>query len=326
MPIDQFHDPSFKRLYHLFNEHPESEEHIKTAQLDLEENEKRADSAFAWPERRMFPIDTPAQAALSRLYMEKQASVPDYVRQNCEKALTLYGVDMPLQEKIAAAPDLDEYLLPERKRFRVTDAETVKLASEAVLRNQRKMDATTRAQACVGLVKKSMQYETPLDPKIYKMAGVTMSYLPEMRTWLEARAAAVTDPMIKAAYEKLAEVTKRKELFFSDRDELVKIASVIDELDQASGLNQWYDRRLPDPMQTVFNTNKVAEEMFDVATKQVPASVLAAVPPEAYVDAFGDDIAGDFTEGGVVDTEKLRTLWDSIPLDLKQALVAQLGL
>jgi hypothetical protein len=325
MPIDQFNDQSFKRLYRLFQDHPETEDYIKTAQIDHDENEKRAEAAFAWPEQRMFPIDTPEQAALSRLYMEKQAGIPDYVRARCDKALELYGVEMPLQEKTAAAPDPDEYLLPEKKRFRVVDQETVKLASEAIVRNQRKMSAVTRAEACVNLVKKSMQHDTVLPEGIYKMAGVTMSYMPQLRTWLEARAAAVTDPMIKVAYEKLAEITRTKEQYFSNRDELVKMASVIDELDQAAGLTKWYDRRLPDPMQTVFNTSKIAEETFDVATKQIPASVLATVPPEAFIDAFGEDIASDFIEGGVVDTEKLKLVWDSVPLDLKQALIAQLG-
>lgn len=326
MPIDQFTDKSFKRLYHLMQDFPQAEEQIKTAQLDIEENEKRADTAFAWPERRMFPIDTPAQAALSRLYMEKQAEVPPIVRHRCDMALEVYGVQLPLQEKTAAADDPDDYLLPAQKRFRVTDPESVKLASEAIMLNQRKLLPTQRAHACVGLVKKSMQFNMRLPAEIYKMAGVTMSYLPQLRSWLEARAAATSDPAIKTAYTKLAEATRTKEQYISNRDELVKLADAIHELDEAAGLNKWYDRRLPDPMNTVFNTEKIAEDMFDVAGKQIPASTMMAIDPAAYEDAFGADITSDFISDGNVDVEQLKLVWDSIPTDLKQALIAQMGL
>jgi len=326
MPIDQFSDRSFKQLYQLLQEHPGIEEHIKTAQIDVEENEKVSSWAFAWPEERMFRIDTPAHASLSRLYMEKQAGIPDIVKQRCDNALEIYGVKLPLTEKTASAPDPDEYLLPERKRYRVTDKGSVKLAAEALLTNQGRLDPISRTRACVNLVKKASDHNEVLPNGIYKMAGVTMSYLPTMRTWLEARAAAAPTTLLKTAYQKLADSMLRREQYVSDRDELVKVAGVIQELDQAAGLTHWYGRRLPDPVQTVFNTDKIAEEMLDAGGTQIPLSTLEALPAETFEDVFGPEIAGDFTQGGDIDTQQLKMLWDSIPLDLKQALAAQLGL
>ncbi len=149
MPIDQFNDRSFKQLYKLINEHPHAETHIKTASIDHEENERRPDSAFAWPEKRAFPIDSPDQAALSRLYIEKQASVPDEVRDRCDKALELYGIEMPLQEKVAAAPDPDEYLLPGIKRLRVVGSESAKLAAATLLRDKRRLNPVNRNETIV---------------------------------------------------------------------------------------------------------------------------------------------------------------------------------
>lgn len=329
MPIDQFHDTSFKQLYKLIHNYPETEEFIKSASIDQNENDSRPDSAFAWPEKRLFRIDSPAQAALSRLYMEKQAGVPDGVRTRCDKALEIYEVELPLQEKVASAPDPDDYLLPEMQRFRVVGTESTKLAADAIIRNERRMNSVTKATASVNLVKKSMEHNVTLPSKIYKMAGATMSYVPEMADWLEARAAVVDDPAIKKAYVKLATDARARqhaqENYLSDRDDLVKLADAIHELDGAAGLSKHYGKRLPDPMQTVFNTEKIAEDMLTIGGKQIPMSTLLAVAPEEYTDVFGADITADFIEGGVVDSENLKAVWDSIPMDLKQALASQMG-
>ena len=127
---DQFSDPSFRRVFKLVQANPEIEEHVKTASIDIEDNEKRADHAFAWPERRLFPIDSPPHAYLSKLFIEKQAGVPEVVKTRCDKALALYGVEVQIHEKTAAEsePSADEYLLPEIRRLRVKTASDVSLA------------------------------------------------------------------------------------------------------------------------------------------------------------------------------------------------------
>jgi len=94
-PIDQFSDPGFKVLSERLRSFPGVDLLIKTAELNDEENAKAAFTAFAWPEQRLFRIDSPAQAALSKLYMSKQASIPTHVRNTCNKALELYGISLP---------------------------------------------------------------------------------------------------------------------------------------------------------------------------------------------------------------------------------------
>jgi len=326
MPVDQYNDTSFKELYSLINAFPEAEEHIKTASLDWETNDSRPDTAFAWREQRMFPIDSPQEAALSRLYMEKQAGVPDVVIARCEKALKLYGVNMSLQEKQASAPDPDEYLLPKIKRFRVVDSESVKLASEALIQNRRKLDVETCAEASIRLTKRATAMGEVLPTSVYKMAGLTVSHTPSMGDWLEARAAAATDPAISGAYQKLAEATRTREEYVYDRDELVKVADVIGKLDERSGLTKYYGTTLPDPIETVFNTDKIAEDTLDLAGTPVPMSTLLSVDPETYNDVFGEDLAQEFVgPDGQIDETQLSLLLPTVPLDLQQALAAQIG-
>jgi len=326
--IDQFSDPSFRKLAQIIRRYPELQEHIKTAEMDPEANEKRADTAFADPIGRQFPIDTPAHAVLSRMYMEKQAGVdPEFVAR-CDKALDLYGVEVDLTEKVAAAPEFneDDYLLPEIRRMVVRTPEDVKLASDIICQNQRSLDLESRAQACTRLAKKAADLSVRLPALVLKYAGTTMCDTNILRDWLGARAEATIDPAINFGYQKLAEETLRFPRLCGDRDELIKVAAAIAELDEAAGLGQHYDRRLLDPLQTVFNTEKVADDLLDLAGKQVTTEQLLSIPTEIYRDTFGEDLAGEFIDdSGEVDPEQLRVILPTVPYDLQQALAAQMG-
>lgn len=328
--IDQFSDPGFRVLNHLVSQFPDTEEHIKTATLDPEQNDARPDTAFAWQEKRLFPIDSPDQAALSRLYVHKQAAeIPRKVVEICNKALELYDIDMPLESKTAAAPIDDErdYLLPSIKRWRVTDAESVKMASEALIQNRRRMDVDTRATASVNLAKKAAEFGVPLSKSILKMAGATMCNTKELRDWLEARASITDDPQISFGYNKLAEEIDALPSLVGDRDQLIKVAAAIQELDEAANLDYYYDRKIPDALDTVFNTDKIADELIILAGRQVPLSQLEAIDPEIYRDVLGEDLANDFISStGEIDTEQLKIILPTVPRDLLQALFAQMGM
>jgi hypothetical protein len=326
--VDQFSDPGFKVLNQRIHQFPEADVFIKDAELDPDENEKVASTAFAWEERRLFRIDSPSQAALSRLYMEKQAGIPDEVIKRCDKALELFEIDMPLREKVAApVDDSDAYLLPGMKRFRVTSGEEVKLAADAILRNHKRMDTDTRAQASVNLAKKAAVYGTKIPSDILKFAGVTMCNTQTLRDWLEARTQVTMDPQIMHGYQKLAEEVCKLPPICSDRDELIKVACVIQELDEASGVDKLYGNQVLDPLLTVFNTDKIADEIITLSGRQVPLDQLLSVDPDIYRDTFGDDLAEEFIDPtGAIDPEQLKIILPTVPMDLQQALAAQMGI
>jgi hypothetical protein len=325
--VDQFSDPGFKVLNERLQQFPEIDAYIKEATLNADENEKLASTVFAWEDRRLFRIDTPAQAALSRIYMEKQADVPRSVIAKCDKALEIFGVSLPLQEKIAhIVQDLGEYLLPHMKRFRVTSPADVKLASAAVLQNKRHMDPETRTLAAVNLTKKAVQFSTPVDTQILKMAGATMCDTRVLRDWVEARASATTDVDIRMGYEKLAESIKKMPPHCSDSDALIKVAVVLRELDEGADLVKKYDRTFMDPVTTVFNMDKVADETITVAGKQIPLDTLMNIDPDIYDDVFGADLAGEFVDStGVINPEQLKIILPTVPRDLQQVLLSQMG-
>lgn len=323
--IDQFSDPSFLRLNQLIRRYPQAEEHIKTARLDPQENEKRADTAFADRINRKFPIDDPAQAALSRIYMEKQAGIPQGVIDICDKALELHGVELDLieTEKVARDDSVD-FLLPEVRRLRVKTAEDVTPAAEFIQRNYKQMDIDSRARASTNLVKKAVEHSVKLPSMILKFAGATVCDTKVLRDWVLARTERTVDPNIHFGYTKIAEEVDRYPRFVSDREELIKVAAAIAELDEAAGLGQFYDRTLLDPLSTVFNTEKVADEMMEVAGQQVPLDRLLSIPPEVYRDLLGEDLANEFFDAaGEIDAEQFKTIWPTVPFDIQKTLLAQ---
>jgi hypothetical protein len=328
--FDQFSDPSYRAVFKMVQEHSDAEDLVKTASMDFEENEKVADSAFAWPERRLFRIDTPAHAALSKMFMEKQAGIPADVVSLCDKALDLFGVKLDLTVKTAAAnmPADDDYLLPSIRRLLVRDKNDVKLASEAIRNNLKKMDTRTRAQACTNLVKKAVELEQKVPMWVLKFAGYTMCDTVLLRDWIGARAEATEDAQLKFGYNKLAEELKPLPKMCGSRDELIKVASVLRELDEAAGLEKFYDRSMLDPLSTVFNTDKLADDVLELAGKQVPMQDLLSIDPEVYKDVFGEDLSGEFIDPTTneIDAEKLKTILPTVPLDLQRTLAAQMGI
>jgi hypothetical protein len=323
---DQYHDPSFTFLYHILNENPDARDFVKSASIRVEDETDLPDTAFAWPSRRLFPIDTPENTVLSSLYRDKCAAVPAEVDDALTKAQGIYGVkDLIGQCKTAAAAanaaaaalptDTDEdYLLPEHHRLRVKTAEHVTAAEDLLHRDYSKLSIGDRATAFTNLVKKAQDLGVTLKPATMRMAGMTVCTTKTAQDWIEARVAATKDPLFQSAYEKLASAFEGRGEFIQDRDELVAVADALARLDKQAGIDTHYDKRLPDPIRTVFNTDKVAEEMVDMAGQQVPLSQLAEMPEEWWADVVGDDIASEFAgKTG----EELKQVLDTLPLDLK---------
>jgi hypothetical protein len=146
------------------------------------------------------------------------------------------------------------------------------------------------------------------------MAGMTVCTTKTAQDWIEARAAAVQEPLFQTAYDKLASAFAKRGEFIQDRDELVSAANALAQLDKQAGLDRHYDKRLPDPIRTIFNTEKVAEEMVNMAGKQIPLSKLAAMPATFWEDVVGADIAPEITEK---QGAELKQVLDTLPLDLK---------
>lgn len=320
---DQYHDPAYGALFHILEENPQAADFVKHADLNDDSVSTLPDSAFAWPDRRLFPIDTPENTVLSSLYREKCAAVPIEVDESLRKAVDIYGVNHLVQrQKVAAAPPPipdDEYLLPGLKRLRVKTAEDVKVAEKLLLEQYPRLNIEDRAEGFINLVKKARDMGVSLEPATHRMAGMTVCSTKMAMDFIEARRCATKDPLFQTAYTKLAGAFQRGEI--NDREELIAAADALAKLDKLAGLEKHYDRDLPDPIRTVFNTEKVAEENLDIAGRMIPLSKLAALPSSFWEDVVGPEMVKEITDKtGSVDSTKLGQVVPTLPLDLKLIL------
>lgn len=331
MPIiDQYSDPSFRHFYAVLCENPHAALFVKTAEIDSEDLTALPDSAFAWREKRMFRIDQPDHAALSRLYVEKQAGVPDEVISQIDAALTVYGIKMPLTTKTASAPPEDAYIFPETRQYLVQDETDVKLACEGLLRNSASLDPLRRAAASHRLLKLAVRYGVSVPSEIHRMAGVTCSNRDKLAVWLEARSSVAREKdnvPIATAYTKLATSLGREDATLWDNQDLGRLVDSMSDLDKLGGLEAFYGKRFPDPVLSVYNTDKLAsEEMVMVAGRPVPIETLESIPRDDYASIVGEDVADEFfTPEGDLSREQFGPIWDTIPYDMQKVLREQLG-
>lgn len=329
---DQFHDPAYSLLFHLLDGKPEVTEFVKHAELDEEKAAQLPDSAFAWPERRLFPIDSPQSTVLSSLYREKVAAVPAEVDEALKRAQDVYEVNRLLaqarqREKTAeeqAPKDTPVFLLPRLGRLCVKTAEDIKVAEEKLLEQYPRLNVEDRAEGFINLVKVAQVLNVPLQSKTHQMAGMTVCTAKVAQELIESRRMATKNPLFQQAYTKLAAAFQGRDTI-TDRDELIKVANALVKLDRQAGIDHRYDKTIPDPIQTVFNTTKLSEETVDIAGRPIELSKLAAMPSTFWEDLVGPDLVKEITDkAGSVDAVKLSQVLPTLPLDLKLVLKHQM--
>jgi len=327
MPIvDQFSDPAFGTLYRQVARMPALEAFVKEAAVAPEEVGSLPDTAFAWPSERKFPIHTPEHAALSYAYSKVASVLPAEVRSNIVKALEAYEVPETTfaEQSVKEANYDDDYLVPEHRLFLVQSVTQCKLAQDRLVEALPKLDLEHRAIACANLVKKADAMGVELRPEILQLAGLVISSTKIAMEWLEARSNRLpeSDTVHKLAYMTLAKGLAEGPAELSDRKGLLKFASAIAELDEQTGLDRHYDRRLPDALRTVFNTEKLAGKSVDLGGTFISVAKLAQLPASFWEDLGGKELGDEIAPGGVVDQSKLATVVDTLPLDLKLQLKA----
>lgn len=329
MSIDQFRDTTGIHLYNLVKDRPQLEELIKEAEVTEDQFNALPDTAFAWPEKRAFATHTKEHTILSRLYREKLASVPAHVDMALKEAYQVYELDDNLfaRAKVASKEDATFYLLPEDKKLSIKTANDLETVQRTLLSNLTKLSVENRALACTRLLDKAREFDkvAMLSPVVHKYAGYSYSDTQVLRDWLGARVTAARDNLYKAAYEKLATEIEKFPKEIRERDGLVKLADTIAELDKAAGLDKLYDKKILDPMATVFNTEKIASSGVDLNGKFVPMQRLASYEPSFYGDILGDDVVRDASINGALDIQKLATIIGTLPRDLKNILAKQMN-
>jgi len=327
IPVDQFQDPTLALLINLVADRPKVAAAVADFDIQPDEGATLPDSAFAWPEKRAYAVHSREHTILSRVYREDASSVPKYVDEALKEACEMYNIPEELfaREKKATVEDnLDDYLLPSMKRLPVRSAEQVKTAEAKLLAGFQKLALEHRAEACKRLIDKAMRYGVTLDPFMHKLAGFTVTSTRQLTDWIEARTEAAPQAY-KAAFQKLANAVKELPPEIRDRAQQIKLAETIGELDKKAGLVRHYDRKLPDALLTVFNTEKIAGHGVDLNGRFVPMDRLASYPATFYGDILGEDLVREASDGrGGLDPQKLAAILQTLPRDMKNILSTQM--
>jgi hypothetical protein len=282
------------------------------------------DTAFADQNNRTYPIDSKEAAAISFLYAKEDPKISPLVLGEIKTALEAYQVPgtifQRVTEKLAAAPE--DCVFPETNLWPIRTSEEVKLAADALLANRERLLPESRVKAFGRLYKKASVLGMPLPSLAYRYSGATETDAFRLRDSLRGRAEACSDEFTKKAFLDLSEaVTKNNYELSRNRSARIKLAGAVAELDERAGLGKLYDRALPDPLLTVFNTEKRSDlSSVDVAGRAVSVASLMKMGKEFFSDALGDDIAQAVAPTGQVEAEKLGEILPTLPMDSQRAL------
>lgn len=327
--IDQTNDPGYGRLRVMLDQFPGMRELVKTAEVGPEEFSALPDTAFAWPGCRHFPIHTQAHTAMSLGYRKLASAVPEEVDRMLLKAAEVYGVDTKIFEKTTIKQaSQEQYLLPEKQRYRITSSQDVKLAEKVLHEKYAQLSIEDRTQAFYRLGKFAEQYSVPLMPATHKLAGFTITSTKILKDWVEARkmAAEKLGSNIAGAYEKMAGMFEKVDPFVKDRPYQLKVASALAQLDRASGVERFYGKSILDPVRTVFNTDKLASENIKIGTGMLAnTQFLSSLPLSFWEDVLGPEIAKEIAPTGVVDIALLEQILPTLPADIKATVQTQLA-
>jgi hypothetical protein len=319
-------DKSFKILFNKIQDFEEgTSEFIKTAQINYEELSELPDTAFAWPEMRKLAMHTKEHAALSLIYAHGE-DLPQHVTDKLEKAAALYDISLnekPLS-KTASSKETsfitDDYMLPEQKMCKIASVNDIELGVEFLKRNSKNLDVMSLAHANKVLCKKASENDVTLPIRAHQEAGLVLCNLEKLAEWLETRSLIAKEQKHKDGYNKLASVVAPSSKEPISRESLIKVATTIAILDEASGIDKKYNRGIETPMVSVFNTEKVAEETILFGGTNVPLSNFAKVNMDVYTQVLGDDVVDEITTDGELDLDKLMDIMHTLPADLQQTL------
>ena len=326
MPYDLYHDAAHGVLKTLIEQFPSVAPLLKTASFE-DNSDEIPGSAFAWPDRRMYPVHTPEHAILSHMYLSKEASAPERVRLAVKEALLAYGVSedaiTPVTVKVAEDPD--DFLF-EDHTYPVRGAVEVKYAEQRLLEQARNMALPQRVETFHKLAQAAKRHSVNLTPasQAWGMAG--LSNREKVAEALTARGTLAKTASEKQGYTDIAAALRDDPKALREFNSQVKLAKLLIGMDARAGLSALYDSKIPDPFHTVFNTAvKLGAQMIDLGGATFDLMSLASLPSTFYSDALGPEIVGQIAPGGQVNPDQLAMILPTLPADMKQSLIVSLS-
>ena len=287
---------------------------------------------FADPVNRCFPIFNEKAAAASSVYAEHQ-DVPEGIKDQIKQAMDLFNVEVDVpEEKVASAPDDDDFLFPEQRRVLVASEDQVKTAEVLLKVHRETMPIITRTYAYRRLREKSASFGVDLDADSLQYCGDTRCHVPTLCENIYRRREHTLDPNVKQAFITLE--TQLRELgieHIDDASENDKLAHLLLDLDEEAGIQKRYGRPgklgFPDPIMSVFNTDKTASDFIQMGGQEIPLDAIRGLDPEMIGDMVGEEFMEDIVDGnGDIDPQEFQQTLSILPADLQEEIVQRFNL
>lgn len=332
---DLYHDTANTQLKRILEESSSLSELLKTAKFE-DFPDELPNSAFAAPTERLFPIHTPQHALMSFIFVKEandEKEIPDFVKIQITDALEAYGIDSNFidkhtkkdEVKVAAVSE-DDFLFPDSMAYPIRNETEIKTSEQKLLKQLSKMSFETKMKTFNKLAKVASQQNVELTKTSYQLGGATYSNKNALVGNLlvrEAAAKSQQNTKVAETFAKLAEAVNHGGTISYEMK--IKLAKTISKLDEEAGLRRLYGYELHEPMQIVFNTDKVAsDDAINLGNKNVSLNKLAQLPPSFYSDVFGKEILSEIAPNGRVDGPQLKTVLATFPTDMKQQLATAL--
>lgn len=241
---------------------------VKTANVNADYSSLPSD-LFADPVSKQFPIHTPADAAISSLYIYKQASeVDEMTIQKVAESLESFGLEglLPLlegeQEMVKIASE-ENFLLPSKLKFPATDPMMLEKSASAANQFFDQMPLEDKVEVATNLIKVASEFDIDKNnlPKWAFVYGQDASCnLEKVAQEIGYRYNTTGNNAYLNLHSAIKNLYKEAGEISFDAGTNRRIALDLMEIDRASGVN--YDE-ITDPFATVFNDISSAPEEIE---------------------------------------------------------------
>lgn len=267
-------------------------------------------SCYACEDGMLFPVDSREQTMLSRVYFNGQRGMfTKEAAEEIDRTLSVYEKlydidnDFTLAGLRKTASEERHELLP---GYNVRGKGGIQRAGREFMEKQAKMSIQDRVEFSSNFMKCASDNGVDIPESIKQYGGGYGCDYERLQSALRLRKiAAKRAGKDSAPFEKFASEIKSSFVKTASYEDLASIAGSIQKLDEAFGFDSpWYDSRMPNAWQAVFN--KTAEEAFagkDEEKAKSPESMTKA----DVVARFGEDALDEIeNENGEIDYAKLK--------------------
>ncbi len=312
---DQQSDISRKYLFKEAGRLADSDFAGKVKRLSLQptDNTKIASDRFAWPEMRLFPVDSMADTVMSKVYFDSQrdglpSKTADEISSRLDTYLNLHDIPEDgfarIVEKTAASEFSPRYLIPSIKMCKVADVTSLEAAGSLFDRDYDHLKIDQRVEFAHNFVKAAKELDHIKYPKsVAKYACELDTDLANTQHMLRLRAAAAKRIGNDGSqYLKMAEAIGSVNESPEPKD-LKKLAECIDTIDVRCGLGSAKNRRkIPCAYSIVFN-----KEAVDEGDKSKNGLDPETMTKGDIVARFGEEAMSTLEdEEGKLDRKKLK--------------------